>query len=101
MDRILVGYVRDGGASAFIQQPCRITGVRGERENRFVQAEVFVHFCRNLVVATCGLQEKKTISVGSVLQRGAVGKSGQEVNQVLDSELFNVLLKLIFSAARP
>jgi len=101
MDRTVVGYVRDGGASGFMEEAGRVTGMRSECENRFIQAEVFVGFRRNLVVATRGLQQEKTVSFGGVLQRSAVGKSGQEVNQILDSELFNVLLKLSFSAARP
>ena len=75
--------------------------MRSQRENRFVQAQVFVGFCRNLVIAAGGLQQKKGIGFGGILQRSAIGKSGQEMDQILDSELFDMLLKFSFRAARP
>src|SRR5271157_137886 len=100
MDCTVVCYICDGGASSFIEQAGRVAGARGQRQNGFVQAEVFVSFRRNLVIATAGLQQEEAVSFGGILQSSAVGKSGQEVNQVPDSELFNVLLKLSFSTAR-
>ena len=101
MDRTVVSYVHDGGASGFVEQPGRVASVRGQRENRFIQAEVFVSFRWNLAVAAGSLQQQKAVSFGSILQRSAVGKRGQEVNQVLNPEILNVLLKPGFRAAGP